>query len=143
MVIQSLKSAIGWNAAIFSFVFLPVFIIASLAEVRLRGAPPLDSDVAYHASAGLVMYLVMIVPLLGGSSVHAIISVLIGFRLESRASRFLVALMLAPLAPGFVVLLSLPGSVPLSVLLASAGVATVVAALCSAAKLSVRRELHS
>lgn len=72
------------------------------------------------------MYLVMVTPLLLGSVLHAVAWILVGAQIESRAKRSLAALALSPVVPGFVVIMSLPGAVPLSTLLVSSGIATLV-----------------
>ena len=58
----------GWNLMMASAVFLPTFLVMSMLELRLRGAPPLEDEFAYHAVGAAVVYLSMLLPVSLGAA---------------------------------------------------------------------------
>jgi hypothetical protein len=120
----------GWNLLVGSTVLLPVFLLAAHLELRLRGAPPLNDDWAYHASGAMVVYLTMILPIALGIWIH---SLAIGFVPEgwTRWKRQLAGFTLSILVPVTVVALGLPGGIILWSLPGAALVATAAYGVCS------------
>lgn len=112
------------NLLVAAAVFLPVFLIASAVELRLRGAPPLEGDFGYHAGSAALIYLTMLLPVALGALVHSAAMLLIPPDWSRRRQRA-AAVILSALVPLTVIVLRLPGEGMLSFLLGSATVATL------------------
>jgi hypothetical protein len=78
-------------------VFLPVFQVATVAELKLRGVA-FSEPLSYHVSGAVVAYLGLLLPVLLGAIVYGATVLLIPSRATARAGK--VALVaLAPLLP--------------------------------------------
>jgi len=62
--VRALIKSVLFNLIFAAVVFLPVFLIASAVELRLRGGPPFEGDFRYQASSAAVIYLTMLIPAL-------------------------------------------------------------------------------
>ena len=91
------------NLLLAAVIFLPLFLLANVAELRLRGVA-FSEPASYHASAAVVIYLGLLLPVLLGAIVHSVALLLIPSRAAASTMR-IAAVALAPLIP-FIVIFS-------------------------------------
>jgi hypothetical protein len=121
------------NLLLAAFVFLPLFVGASAAEVKLRGLASLQQPAVYHLGAAAVIYVSMLIPALVGVLVQTAVVMVIAATLPRRWRR-IVAFLSSPLLPMTVILMGLSGALLLSSFYWSTAIATVVYGLtCSTA----------
>jgi hypothetical protein len=109
------------NLLLAAVVFLPLFLVVNVAELKLRGVG-LSESVWYHASGAVVVYLGLLLPVLLGAIVHSAALLLIPSGAAERTRR-VAAVALATLLPFTVILSGLapylsdfPGSVAIATL---------------------------
>jgi hypothetical protein len=129
-----------WNALMAAVVFLPVFLVVAAAELRVRGAPPLEGEFSYHLSSAAVIYLTMLLPVLLGALVHSGAILLIP-PAWSPWRRRAAAIALAALVPLTVIVLRLPGEGMLSFLVVGSAMATVIFGAACTTRLGRRGSL--
>ena len=91
------------NLLLAAVVFLPVFLLASFVELKIRGVA-FSEPVSYHLSGSAVAYLGLLAPVLLGAIVHSAGVLLIPSKTAGR-TRQVVVVALASLLP-FTVILS-------------------------------------
>ena len=103
---RSFVFSILYNVAIVAFVFLPIFILAGWLEAFLIDKES-TGTLLETLSSMIALFLVMIIPLLVTSVVH---SIMIHFipRAWSRRQRRILAVLLALIVPGGLLLLQIP-----------------------------------
>jgi hypothetical protein len=119
------------NLLLAAVVFLPLFLVLNVAELKLRGVG-LSEAVWYHSSGAAVVYLGLLLPVLLGAVVHSATLVLIPSGAAERTRR-VAAIALATLVPCTVVLSELAPY--LSDFPGSAAIATLVYGLICAARM--------
>jgi len=90
------------NLLLAAVVFLPLFLVVNVAELKLRGVA-LSEPVWYHASGAVVVYLGLLLPVLLGAVVHSAALLLIPAGAAERTRR-VAAVALATLLPLTVIL---------------------------------------
>jgi len=105
-------------------VFLPVFLISEVVELELRGVDLTKPSIRYHASAAIVIYVSMLLPILLGSVVHSAALLLVP-RAVPRWIRRIATIALASLLPFTVILLDLSEAFALTGYWVSTFLATV------------------
>jgi len=119
------------NLLLAALVFLPVFLLANVAELKLRGVA-FSEPVSYHASGAVVVYVGLLIPVLLGAIVHSAGLLLIPPG-ASKSARRIAAVALASLVPFTAILSGLAAY--LSGLPGSAAVATLAYGLCCTTQL--------
>jgi hypothetical protein len=118
------KQVIRWllrSLLLAAVVFLPLFQLATVAELKLRGIA-FSEPVSYHLSGAVVAYFGLLLPVLLGAIAHGASVLLIPARASARA-RQVAVVALAPLLPVTVVVSGLapiladyPGSAAMATL---------------------------
>lgn len=94
------KQAIRWllrSLLLAAVVFLPLFQLTTVVELRLRGIV-YSEPVSYHVSGAVVAYFGLLLPVLLGAIAHGASVLLIPARATARA-RQVAVVVLAPLLP--------------------------------------------
>lgn len=139
--IKGMARGFAWNLLIACSVFIPVFLVASAIELRLRGGPPLEGELSYHVASGAVVYVTMLIPIALAAIVHSAALLLLPRRWSKRMRR-VAALLLAPLVPVTVVVLRLPGEGLLSFLVGASSVATVAFGVACTTRVGMRADVR-
>jgi len=117
-----------WYLLLAAIIFLPVYLLASVAELKLRGVA-LTEPFLYQLGGAVVVYLGLLAPALLGVIVHSASALFIPARVAAR-TRQVVVVALAPLLPLTVIL-----SGPAPILLDFPGpttIATLAYGICCA-----------
>lgn len=97
-----------WSLGMAATVFLPVFLVGNMFVGAFLGLPVLERGMLYQASALLVFYVGLSVPVVTGVLPYALASTFAWTLLSKRGSRIAV-LLLAPLVPLVPIMLRVPG----------------------------------
>lgn len=117
---QLIRGAV-WNLLLAAIVFLPVFLLANMVVLKLRGVA-FSEPVSYHLGGAVVAYLGLLAPILLGALAHSVGVLLIPSKIAGR-TRQVVVVALAPLLPLTVILFGLAPI--LSDFLGAAAIATL------------------
>ena len=107
MIIDAKQLIIGLlkRLLLATVVFLPIFFIANVAELKFRGVA-LSGPAFYHLSAAVVLYVEMLLPVLLGAIAHTATLLLIPLS-AAASTRRIANVVLAPVLPITVILSSL------------------------------------
>ena len=122
-LVRGMASNLAWAA----IVFLPVFLLMNVVELKVRGVT-LAEPISYFLSGAAVIYLSMSLPVFLGSIVHSTALSLVSSGV-ARSRRRMAAVAFASLVPVTVILLGVP---LFSDFPGSAAIATLVYGLCCA-----------
>ncbi len=122
-----------WNLLLAAIIFLPVYLLASVAELKLRGVA-LTEPFLHQLGGAVVVYMGLLAPALLGVIVHSASALFIPLRVAMR-TRQVVVVALAPLLPLTVIV-----SGPAPILLdfpGSTAIATLAYGLCCARRMGM------